>query len=47
MKINQKKLVKFILFLLAAAGAVIMIFPFVWMVSNALKRERLCDRISP
>lgn len=39
MKINKKKLIKFLLFLLAAAGAVIMIFPFVWMVSNALKEN--------
>ena len=39
MKINRKKVFKFFLFLLAAAGAVIMIFPFVWMVSNALKEN--------
>jgi multiple sugar transport system permease protein len=39
MKINRKKMFKFLLFLLAAAGAVIMIFPFVWMVSNALKEN--------
>ncbi len=39
MKINQKKWIEFLLFLLAAAGAVIMIFPFVWMVSNALKEN--------
>lgn len=39
MKINRKKLVKFLLFLIASAGAVIMIFPFIWMVSNALKEN--------
>lgn len=39
MKMNRKKMFKFLLFLLAAAGAVIMIFPFVWMVSNALKEN--------
>jgi len=37
MKFKRKWIKNIILYLLAAVGAVIMIFPFLWMVSNAFK----------
>ncbi|PKO14073.1 MAG: carbohydrate ABC transporter permease [Chloroflexi bacterium HGW-Chloroflexi-10] len=36
---QQKHIKNIILFVLAALGAAIMIFPFLWMVSNALKEN--------
>jgi ABC-type glycerol-3-phosphate transport system permease component len=39
MKFKRKWIKNIILYLLAVLGAVIMIFPFLWMISNAFKAD--------
>lgn len=44
---TKKKLIDYLVFLCIAAGAISMIFPFLWMVSTSLKQEKLVHMFPP